>query len=479
MNAYCSVILRNGQISAASREALARSMDAFRSASPDGTLVVHFHGGLVAQADAEAIAARLGPQYAASGAFPVFFVWRTGLLETLRDNWTDVFSKEFFEGVLERVLQFLIGKANQPGGAKNTAVQTDSLKDIRKEIKKRESGEEPFGSLGTTLQGANWDLSDLQRLQFEEAIRRDANISAATDKMARDAALDQLNEELGTAISEIRDDRAKGSKGALTALALGVALKAFIASLRRLGRGRGHGLYPTAFEEVAKAILAADLLGRFAWNAMKQDTRDSFKPDNERYGGSALLQEIRQLWEKGGRPRIVLVGHSAGSIFICEMLQAAAKIGLPKDLKFEIVLLAPACTFKLLDDTLTLAPNRISKFRCFAMSDELEQKDGLIARVYPRSLLYFVSGVLENEPDEPLVGMHRFHTRENPFDDAAFPNIKRVLDSLQGNKDGWVWSLSSAGCGLNTECTTHGGFDDERTTVESLIYFIQHGSQAQ
>ncbi|MDB5584447.1 MAG: hypothetical protein JWR80_9623 [Bradyrhizobium sp.] len=479
MERYCKIILGSGQISAASRETLANAVKTFGATDPNGTLVIHFHGGLVNHTNADAIAARLGPEYASSSAFPVFVIWQTGLLETLRNNWTEVFSKEFFEGVLERVLQFLVGKAEQPPGAKGAPLQIKHPRDIRQEISKRAMGEEPFGAYPTQPQSADWELKAVEQRQFEDAIGRDAKISAATEQLVGGDDIEQFEPELRNEVASARADREKGSRSALTAIALGVGLKALMGTLRRFHRGRGHGLYPTAFEEVAKAIFPAELLGRFAWGAMKQDTKDAFGTDHETFGGSALLHEIEQIWQKGGRPRVILVGHSAGSIFVCEMLKAAAKNAALAGLKFEIVLLAPACTFKLLDDTLTLAPHQIADFRCFAMSDELEQKDSLIKGIYPRSLLYFVSGVLENEADEPLVGMHRFHTRTPPFDDEAFPNIKRVLDHLQAHQNGWVWSLSSSGEGLNTECTTHGGFDDEKTTIESIKYFIRSRTMAQ
>jgi alpha/beta hydrolase family protein DUF900 len=297
----------------------------------------------------------------------------------------------------------------------------------------------------------------------------------AGQQLVTKANLDTLAPDLREEVVKRRSAIASGERGILTGLALGVAVKAFIGALRRFNRGRDHGFYPTAVEEVAKAIFAAELLGRFAWDAIKKDTRDAFQSDDNLYGGSALLAELEKIQHQNGWPRIVLIGHSAGAIFVCEMLKAAAKRAALSDLKFEVVLLAPACTFRLIDDTFTLAPDRISKFRCFAMSDELEQRDRMLGNLYPRSLLYFVSGVLEKDPDEPLFGMQRFHSRTHPFDDAAFPNIKRVLDNLHQHQNAWVWSISSAGTGLNCSCRTHGGFDEEATTMESVKHILQHG----
>jgi hypothetical protein len=468
----CAVVLSNGKISPENRHNLRATMNAFRTSQKNGTLVIHFHGGLVSRLEAEAMEARLAPEYISVGALPIFVIWQTGLLETLRNNWIEVFSKEFFEGVLERVLQFLVGKADQPIGAKGAPLQVKHTNLIRNEISNRDLGVEPFCTYLPDPERMKSDLDQVQQRQFEEAIRNDRRIAAASENLIRTCNLDQFAPELRADVAKARAEREQGSKGALTALALGVAVRAFMGALRRFNRGRDHGLYLTAVEEVAKSVFAAKLLGQFAWDAMKKDTQDAFGPDSDRFGGSAILDEIEYTWRQGGRPRIVLVGHSAGAIFACETLKAATRRKAPDELKFDVVMLAPACTFRLFDDTLTLAPGRISEFRCFAMSDELEQKDRLLGRIYPRSLLYLVSGVLESEADEPLVGMQRFHSRVRPFDDNTFPNIKRVLDALYPHKNGWIWSLSSAGAGLNSACTTHGGFDDEQTTIESIKHIV-------
>lgn len=471
----CTVVIRDGAISPASRKALADVMAELR-AGPDRPIVIHFHGGLVSEKDAEVIADRLAPEYAAAGAFPVFVIWQTGLLETLRNNWTEAFTKEAFEAVLERVLQFLVGKLDQPPDAKGPSLQVQSPRQIRGEISKLDVGEEPFGAYRTDTSAAGWELNDAEKRQLFEAVAADAKVRTATDDLVRNGALDQFDPDLKADLAAAKDELTKGARGLLITVLAGVALKALMGALRRFSRGRGHGVYPTAVEEVAKAIFIPGLLGKFAWDAMKKDTRDAFEPGHEQFGGSALLHEINQTWEQGKHPRILLVGHSAGSIFVCEMLKAANKLAPGK---FEIVLLAPACSFRLLDDTLTLAPNRISAFRCFAMSDDLERRDSLIKRVYPRSLLYFVSGVLESEADEPLVGMQRFHTRNKPFDDNSYPNIKRVIDGFQSHQNGWIWSVSSGGVGINTACETHGGFDDEKTTIESLKHFVRAGGATQ
>ncbi|TYL71654.1 hypothetical protein [Bradyrhizobium cytisi] len=471
----CSIVLKDGELMGSSRLDLKTTMESVRNAGGNPTIAIHFHGGLVGQSDAEGAASKLAPEYASTGSVPIFVIWQTGLFETLQNNWKEIFKTEFFEGILERVLQFLVGRAEQPPGARGAPLDVPHPKEVRKEVAKRKTGEEPYQGLNPEPAKMAPDLTVAEDQQFKEAILKDASLAASAHAILKNADVRQFEPELQDAIRDSEKEMAAGGRGLITAFVLGVAVKAFMGALRRLNRGRGHGLYVTAVEEVAKAIFAADVFGRFAWNAMKQDTKDAFQDGDERFGGTALLYELEQIWAHGLRPRIVLVGHSAGAIFVCEMLKAAAK-RLPADIKFEIILLAPACTFTLFDSMLTLAPDRIAAFRCFGMSDEFEQKDAMLGNLYPRSLLYLVSGALEEAADEPLLGMQRFHSRKSPFSDDEIPGIKRVIETIGSREHTWIWSMSSIGAGFDCGAASHGGFDFEPNTLSSVKHILQNGT---
>src|ERR1051326_6028432 len=111
---------------------------------------------------------------------------------------------------------------------------------------------------------------------------------------------------------------------------------------------------------------------------------------------------------------ITLVGHSTGAVYINNLINRAAQ-ALPNT-KFNVVLLAPAS--RMDDFALVLGKhnNSIANFRMFSMTDASEAKDHLLGIIYPRSLLYFISGVLEGEADVPIVGMNRFLVDETVFD---------------------------------------------------------------
>ena len=67
--------------------------------------------------------------------------------------------------------------------------------------------------------------------------------------------------------------------------------------------------------------------------------------------------------------------------------------------------------------------------------------------LYPRSLLYFVSGVTEAVDDCPLAGMQRYYAA--PYDDATrFPEIDYVRKAaLFQAADAMCWSPAAGGPG--------------------------------
>jgi hypothetical protein len=89
-----------------------------------------------------------------------------------------------------------------------------------------------------------------------------------------------------------------------------------------------------------------------------------------------------------------------------------------------VVLVAPACTFGHLARSLEHAGKLVANLRIFGMRDHIERKDAIASVIYPASLLYFVSGVLEDDRDEPLVGMERYYAA--PYVGEGFRDITSV-----------------------------------------------------
>lgn len=111
----------------------------------------------------------------------------------------------------------------------------------------------------------------------------------------------------------------------------------------------------------------------------------------------------------------------------------------------------------------------------FAMKDELEQNDHLVSVIYPRSLLYFVSGVVEGDVDAPIVGMQRFINDEKVFSEAEFPEVDRVRDFLAENGRRAVWSVATQQTGMKSSSKSHGDFDNDPDTVTSVAAILAQG----
>jgi len=365
--------LDGGKFAGTSKADLDRLFETLAN-DPDGNkLVVHFHGGNVSKQEGIAIACRLETNYRSAGAYPVFFVWHSGIGEVL-------------EGTRAKFAKPLLQLAR--------GVLTWSA------------------------------LRSLLKLRARHLV--------------------------------------------------GVA-HALHRSATRFATGHSHGVRATLVEEFLRAFFVADFGGQ-VWYLMKREILDAFDPDENTCGGTAFLAGLKKLWEKGHRPRIILIAHSGGSLYICHFLANAAK-HLP-DAKFDVIFLAAAVTVDLFQRTLFTHASRIANFRSFALKDSLEREDKLIPFIYPRSLLYFMSGVCEQEDrdandigDVPLVGMQRYYTNVRVYQDD---DVKAVRSFLQQRKRG-VWSVAASDVGLTSNATTHVGLDDNTLTLASIKHIIMNG----
>jgi len=61
---------------------------------------------LVTKAHGVATAERLAPFYEAKGILPVFFVWESGLFETIKNNAREIFDEKMFKALLKLLLKW-------------------------------------------------------------------------------------------------------------------------------------------------------------------------------------------------------------------------------------------------------------------------------------------------------------------------------------------------------------------------------------
>ncbi|MFE0061651.1 hypothetical protein [Streptomyces sp. NPDC059003] len=265
-----------------------------------------------------------------------------------------------------------------------------------------------------------------------------------------------------------------------------------------------HGLYPTVVEELLREFYLANV-GAAVWDAMKRQTADTFAPDasaapdtaaapassaasGEIRAGRYFLDRFGQLLATGARPKVTLVGHSAGAVFIGHLLndlarrRADADDPLPGDFRVrDVVLLAPACTVGHLASVVRRQAELFDRLRMFTMTDRAERADHLVPLLYPRSLLYFISGVLERGPQgaqgaggakgqtavTPIAGMQRWFQA-----DAGGPDAEQLRAFLRADATRTVWSPVDGGPGLTAGARKHITFDDDPEVLASLARML-------
>lgn len=447
-----------------------------RAAAASERVVIHVHGGLVGTDRGMAIAARLAPEYERAGAFPVFFVWGSGLLETISGNLREILLEDLGRRLLRWLLRFTVGKLSDTAGSRaGTELTLPYEMEVNAELRSRDSGQEPYAGLRARAElppvGAG------EREQFEQAVGTDDELAAALEAVlagrhdagtrgatAAGPARTLMSPEV---LAELDPDGGAGERGLIsTALLAKKAGAVFAAVIARFRSGTDHGVYPTVVEEMLREFYLANC-GAAVWAAMKRDTADTFIADDRDRGGALFLRELRAA---AGRPELSVVGHSTGAVFIDHLLDAMAEGG--GDLRLRnVVMLAPACTFDHLAAALR-HQHLVDRFRLFTMDDASECKDHLVPGLYPRSLLYLVSGVLERDSSGasvvvPVAGLQRYHTGER-F--AGIEPVRAVRDYLGKEPGRLVWSPSppDALAGLRARANSHGGFDDDPDVLDSI-----------
>jgi hypothetical protein len=169
-------------------------------------------------------------------------------------------------------------------------------------------------------------------------------------------------------------------------------------------------------------------------------------------GVNAIVEILKRLpLPKDGGPEVHLVGHSAGAILLGHMLDALSTLKLGSQLA-SVQLMAPACRVDFFaqryrDRVGKPGPGGMARLSIYNLTDKLERDDTVFA--YQKSLLYLISNAFESERGTPLLGMEVFsRTLELPD--------KVTID--YATEDSAV-----------TESRTHGGFDNDFATMNTVL----------
>lgn len=471
-------------------------------------VLIHAHGGLVPEAKGLEIARFLAEPtaFGALHAPLIFPVWRTGLEDAFPDYLRKLIQKPALRDILRKLFDWAIdhygvaGDGSRGTGALSTGERNAFFQSLEREAPASDPAARPGieveidDALLTKVAGDDDAERTLKRrVEESERVRgvavaiegqRDATARGgltAEQIAAAQAFRQALSPDLDKEIEEelvARD--APGARGTIGATLLLLfsrrAMKAARACLKRWRTGRGHGLWPTVVEEMARAFLIGEA-GADLWWEMKDDARRQFEPGGD---GQTLLRELAslraRLKARGRTLSLALTGHSAGSIFHSHFLLALATEPALRDLPVDLVLMAPAVDLELFAQAYAAGTaGGLRSTRIYTMSDACEKEDALVGALYPRSLLYLISGVLESgEPDDLLLGMERSLTLDDahltPKERARRDGLKALM-ALDGALT-YATTKEDAVEGRRSQARSHGAFDRDPPTIASVVYCL-------
>ncbi len=436
---------------------------------------IYFHGGLVNEKNGMETAFKMGKHILDAGQTPLCFVWETGLTETVSSNLTKISDTKLFNKLIKVLVKKLSEKLGFDLTEGKGAGQLLTDEQIDKELFKPI----PFESynlekLIVTGKGAE-AIAMLPKNEADLILSLEADFTYLIQ-----ADLDFTNTIAKTKLTV--DTGQQGQAKGIISTAMFIKHVAIIAFrvIKRFINKRDHDFYPTTIEEILRELYVAEL-GAWVWNNMKVKSNDMWKDNQKlsglnRFVGRYLLDKLIDYIKKNNDAEVNLIGHSAGSIAICNLLNTTSNI-YPQLVYNKIAFLAPACRIDLFNKEVVMNKNRFKHFRMFTMNDQFEIQDRLVPYFYTHSLLYLISGILEDEGkdfDAYILGLQRHIIGNYPYDSAQeLINTNQFLFEAETNRIAFSQTDVSATDGMKTKSVTHGGFDDDNETIESIKYFLK------
>ena len=312
-------------------------------------------------------------------------------------------------------------------------------------------------------------VTRLETAEIKQMLGEDAGFVNDAGAVARDPASTAMSDDLVPREDPKDEEAARG----LVTTALLIGRCAFVIGriVERFVQKRHHGFYLTIVEEILRGFYLGNV-GKFFWDEMKKniDSAFGFAPD---CGGTVFVEALLPVLSANPQLKLTLVGHSAGAIYACRLLRGLTA-SLPSSVRLNLILLAAAIDMESFAKTLRDVGDRIVGFRSFGMSDELERKDAIFGKLFPSSLLYFVSGVLEDVSDKPLVGMQRFYAPDYNRPGLEYIPAMNAFDACR-RPHSFIWAFADDGDGKACDMRSHGGWVDAAATVKSVTYLISNG----
>ena len=482
------------------------------------SMTIYFHGGMTNEQTGLNLARQLHQEiFENFDSYPVFVVWKSGPLETLQSALLEISSSSpLFMQVLKKLAKWvarLLGGGAAPEFAMAEPAETsldELLRAIELEQLPMQDGS-ALVALDALVAAGVQQASDVETDLLQQALADDAEADRALGIIMSTArilpsavpgpematggplstgsatgylstfVLDRLAAETPTPAEAAAAPMPGAFAGFTTARNWFFAGEVFRAIMQRFDAGTDHGFLGTILEEMYRGMYA-DKVGRFLWDEMKENAADAYDPiptettDDGIPGGTLLLEEIKAYAEQHGLFGLNLAGHSAGSIHIAHFIAAGAALMPDQFSLCNVIFTAPAINYDLFKEKVAANSDRIGNFRIFTMSDSYERLDPLVKLapfLYPHSLLYLVSGVFEDRPDHPIVGLARH--LQGVTDDA----VQGFLDLFQSAAyHPIVYAVTPEGTPVGEQAcfTSHYGLQGpnfDRATLNSMANQIR------
>jgi hypothetical protein len=203
--------------------------------------------------------------------------------------------------------------------------------------------------------------------------------------------------------------------------------------------------------------------GRALWREMKDGARLPFLP--QRAGSETLAIWLTEMARKNSAQlQVHICGHSTGAILLARLLETMEDLGPTLRVR-TCTLFAPAASVGLFEShyypyLLTQAGAfGLDRMQVLNLNDRLE-RDDTVGQVYRKSLLYLVSRAFEEQTPEAILGMQTY--------------MEELLrkPKMEAVRDRFAVHYADGRPNAVTESTTHGGFDNDVASMNSLLRTI-------
>lgn len=431
-------------------------------------LLIYFHGGLVSEKSGLKAATVMKEHFASTDArrHAVSFVWETGPAEVVMQNIKNL--KELTgKGAFDEIVKFVTKLVAKKLGLDDAKGGGTYLSDETIAIEKQKIA--PFEDLDKSL-----DARGGTPLEIDE---EDENYSTYYAKLETEAK-GLINAE---GSDELKYEQAEGdeiARGGMLFVAKVVAQIAF-AVLKRYFKKTHHDFYPTIMEEAFRKLYV-DKIGGWGWKQIKDKSGEMFSSnsglsDSNLHAGTHFLSLLETHLQKrtaeGKKLDIELIGHSAGAIAVCNLLEATGQhfSGITYN---NVFFLAPACRtdFFLQKGFPAQEKGLFKHFKMFTMEESNEKKDHCIPFTYTHSLLYMVSGLFEEEVDAKIMGLHEQLKATGRYE--TFDELKKLNQYISNNKLILSTDLENADESLRCSSLKHGDFDNDELTLTAILKSI-------